>query len=93
MPIEKDSVLAHFRTRGNEGRNRVWSDMAYVLMRVILSKVEFDRVEDLAKFCDDPNNLLPWVSSESDRVIFASRLAERVREMMSQAASNAARAG
>jgi len=93
MPIDKDLVLTHFRTRRNDERNRVWSDMAYVLMRMILSKVEFDSVEDLAKFCDDPNNLLPWVSSESDRVIFASRLAERVREMMSEAESNTSPAG
>ena len=93
MPIDKDSVLIHFRTRRTEGRNRVWSDMAYVLMRVILSKVEFDSIDELAKFCDEPNNLLPWVSSESDRVVFASRLGERVREMMSEAGSNAAPAG
>jgi len=93
MPIDKDSVLTHFRTRRNDERNRVWSDMAYVLMRMILSKVEFDSVEDLAKFCDDPNNLLPWLSGESDRVIFASRLAERVQEMMSEANSNAGGGG
>ena len=93
MPIDKELILTHFRSRHGKGPNHVWSDMTYILMRVILSKVEFESIEQLAWFCDDPNNLLPWVASETDRTVFSGKLAEGVRAMMSQAGSNAGAGG
>ena len=93
MSIAKDAILAHFGTPHGGGPAQMWSDMVYALMRVILSKVDFENLEQLAEFCDDPNNLVPWVSGESDRVVFASRLAEGVREMIARVGSEACSGG
>ena len=93
MSIDRDSILAHFRIRQGDGQPQMWSDMSYVLMRVILGKVDFENLEQLADFCGDPNSLLPWVAGESDRAILSSQLAEGVREMIAGTGSAACPAG
>lgn len=80
-PVQRSVILAHFRQRRGRGRGRYLHNIAYHLMRNILEQQEFDSLQSLIAFCDDPDNLRLWVIMEADRIILSDGLVQGLREL------------
>lgn len=65
------------------GADRTFNNVAYHLMRAILARHDFDGVETLIAFCKEPENLRPWLPTETDRIIYSDGLVEGLHEIAS----------
>jgi hypothetical protein len=79
--VVRAAILAHFQQRRGRGRGRYLHNVAYHLIRIILGQREFDSLESLIAFCDDPDNLCPWLPMEADRIILSNGLVQGLREL------------
>jgi len=52
-------------------------------MRLILDHYHSQGIESLIEYCENHDNLRPWLLLEADRVIFAAELVQGLREMLS----------
>ncbi len=64
--------------RGSDLRN-----VSYHLVELIVTQHGFDDLDPLIEFCEDPNNLHPWLPSEADRIVFSGDLVEGLRGIAS----------
>ncbi len=82
MTSETDWILRYFRRRCGHGR--ILHNAACHLVQLILERVRSDRIEDLMAFCANPENLRPWLPTETDRFIFSEGLLEGLRHLASR---------
>lgn len=68
-------------------RDQALGNIPYYLASAILEHDTFDTIDSLIAFCEDPDNLRPWVPSEADRIIFSDELAQRLRQIRSDAST------
>jgi hypothetical protein len=81
VSIEKDLILDYLGNRERNGEGRLMQEAAYYLMRLIFRARDFDSLQQLAEFCQDPDNLRPWLRNETDRLVLSEELCEDLREM------------
>ncbi len=81
MSIEKDLILDHFGKRESNGEGRLMQEAAYYLMWLIFRVRDFDSLQQLAEFCQHPDNLRPWLRNETDRMVLCAELSKGVGEM------------
>lgn len=82
MTAETDWIVGYFRRRC--GRGRILHNAACHLVEHILKLLGTARVEDVIAFCSDPENLRPWLPTETDRLIFSEGLLEGLRDVASR---------
>lgn len=82
MAAEAVSIVQYFHRRCGHGR--ILHNAACHLMQLILSRLGTDSIEDLMAFCADPQNLRPWLPTETDRYIFSIGLLEGLRDLASR---------
>ena len=80
MPLDTDLLLEYFRNREGHGRGQMLHNAAFYLLHRILEWQRFDDLDSLTAFCRDPENLEPWLPSESDRVILSAGLTDGLQE-------------
>jgi hypothetical protein len=82
MPIDKDLVLDYLGSREDDGRERLLHQAAYYLMRLIFRKKRFGSVEQLLEFCEEPENLHPWLPNETDRILLSGELRDSLQNLV-----------
>lgn len=81
MAIKSDAILECFRQRDGDTDTLLPRDATYRLMQAILAERSFSDLDALAKFCQDPQNLRPWLPNELDRRVLADRLMKGLHDM------------
>ncbi len=76
-------VLSYLRQRSYFDHGRRARDLACQIMGRILSTRTFDGVGDMIAYCQEPDNLRDWVSSEAERIILSHELERGLREALS----------
>ncbi len=76
-------ILAHLHQRSGRVREQYLGNVPYYLASAILEHHEFDTIDSLIAFCEDPDNMRPWLPSETDRIVFSDELATRLRQIRS----------
>lgn len=82
-PLTQSRIREHFRHRTGRGRGQYLHDTAHYLIEIILERCDFEDVGSLIAFCEDPDNLRPWLPTEADRIIFSEGLVQGLREITS----------
>lgn len=84
-----NKILIHLRQyRGFRG-DQLLGNVPYYLANAILEHHAFDTIESLIAFCEDPDNMRPWLPSEADRIVFSDELVQRLHEIRSDASTRA----
>ncbi len=81
--LDSGIILAHFLRRRSHDWGQYLHNVAYHLMRMILTQQEFDSLESLMAFCGAPENLRPWLPAEADRIILSRGLTQGLNEIPS----------
>lgn len=76
-----ERILVYLQQRGGKCRDQLLGNIPYYLASAILEHHAFDTIESLMSFCEDPDNMRPWLPSEADRVVFSDELLQRLREI------------
>jgi|GEM_PF-1876810 len=79
----RSEILAFFQRHIGHGREQHLHNIGYHLMAMILERHDSDDVDSLIAFCEDPDNLQPWLPSEADRIVFSDMLVERLHTIPS----------
>ncbi len=82
-----DRVLIRLRQRAGLHRGQLLSDVPYYLADAILEHHSFETIECLIAFCENPDNLKPWLPSEADRIVFSHDLVQRLHELRTEASA------
>lgn len=86
MATEAHSIVRYFRRRCGHGR--ILHNAAFHLVQLILEQLGTDRVDALTTFCANPENLRPWLPTETDRFIFSEGILEGLRDWASRSRGN-----
>ena len=81
MAIDRELVLEFLRKRGSHGRDQCLHQADYELMRRILVCREFDDLEALIRFCENPSQLEPWLPNEPDQIVHAAGLCDELHHL------------
>lgn len=80
-----DRILPQLQRYDGTRPDQLLGNIPYYLARAILGHHAFETIESLIVFCEDPDNLQPWLPSETDRIVFSNELVQRLREIRSDA--------
>ena len=81
MPLNHDAILDYLKQRDGDAGSLLPPDATYGLMRAILADRNFGDIDALARFCQDSENLRPWLLNELDRRALADRLTKVLHDM------------
>lgn len=73
-------MIQYFQERDGQGRGRLLRNAAYRLVRATLARQDFGGFDRLMSFCEDSENLRPWLPSAADRIRFAEGLRRGLHE-------------
>lgn len=80
MATDADPMIRYFQVRDGHGRGQLLHDAAYRLVRAALAKHDFHGFDQVMSFCEDPENLRPWLPSDPDRMLFVQGLRQGLHD-------------